>query len=196
MKKIPTIYLRDYDGPEHARRYVTREPNPLCTWVFKGYGVPHRKWNGACVMLDERGDWWARREVRQGKPTPDGYIPLGFDQVTRKFTGWQAISQSPFRDAFAEALGTSEERNEDLAPGTYELIGPKINGNPHDWIGHGLVPHTDTALDIEVPTDFDALATWLHGDHDGLYIEGIVWHHPDGRMGKIKARDFPTPEHP
>ena len=28
---------------------------------------------------------------------------------------------------------------------------------------------------------------------DGAFympIEGIVWHHPDGRMAKIKARDF------
>ena len=24
-------------------------------------------------------------------------------------------------------------------------------------------------------------------------IEGIVWHHPDGRMVKIKARDFGLP---
>ena len=23
-----------------------------------------------------------------------------------------------------------------------------------------------------------------------LDIEGIVWHHPDGRMAKIKRRDF------
>jgi hypothetical protein len=29
----------------------------------------------------------------------------------------------------------------------------------------------------------------LAGAADG--IEGIVWHHDDGRMAKIKARDFP-----
>ncbi len=31
------------------------------------------------------------------------------------------------------------------------------------------------------------LADWGHG------WEGIVWHHPDGRMAKLKARDLPTP---
>jgi hypothetical protein len=36
------------------------------------------------------------------------------------------------------------------------------------------------------PRDFDGLRTWLAGKD----IEGIVWHHPDGRMAKIKLRDF------
>ena len=38
----------------------------------------------------------------------------------------------------------------------------------------------------DCPTDFDGLKLYLeHRD-----IEGIVWHHPDGRMVKIKKRDF------
>lgn len=35
MRKIPTIFLRD---PEDMK-YVTREPNPACQWVFNGEGV-------------------------------------------------------------------------------------------------------------------------------------------------------------
>lgn len=38
----------------------------------------------------------------------------------------------------------------------------------------------------DVPIEFEALKTWLT-DKD---IEGIVWHHPDGRMVKIKKKDF------
>ena len=38
----------------------------------------------------------------------------------------------------------------------------------------------------DVPRTFDGLREWLH-DRD---IEGLVFHHPDGRMAKIKLRDF------
>jgi hypothetical protein len=43
---------------------------------------------------------------------------------------------------------------------------------------------------VAVPRDFDGLARYL----DGLGHEGIVWHHPDGRMAKLKVRDFPRLE--
>ena len=40
---------------------------------------------------------------------------------------------------------------------------------------------------IGATADFEGLRQWLN-DHT---FEGIVWHHPDGRMAKIKKRDFP-----
>jgi hypothetical protein len=48
------------------------------------------------------------------------------------------------------------------------------------------VPH---GLDIlkGVPVKFDELKRYFF-EHDN--IEGIVWHHPDGRMAKIKGKDF------
>ena len=36
--------------------------------------------------------------------------------------------------------------------------------------------------------DREGLAEWLTARR----YEGIVWHHPDGRMAKLKRRDFPT----
>ncbi|MFC5181831.1 hypothetical protein [Actinomadura harenae] len=40
-----------------------------------------------------------------------------------------------------------------------------------------------------VPLDYDGLAAWLHAHP----YEGIVWHHPDGRLAKLKRRDMPQP---
>jgi hypothetical protein len=64
---------------------------------------------------------------------------------------------------------------------------------------HLLIKHAH-ALDIDVPElTFDGIrATVLAlAKTDGC--EGIVWHHEDGRMVKIKARDFgpmtATPEY-
>jgi hypothetical protein len=70
VRKIPTLFLRDWDGDP---KYVTREPNPECAWVFDGEGEPTVKWDGTCVMLDEEGKWWARREVKLGREIPFGF---------------------------------------------------------------------------------------------------------------------------
>ncbi|MCP9964512.1 hypothetical protein [Actinomadura madurae] len=39
------------------------------------------------------------------------------------------------------------------------------------------------------PLDYDGLAAWLRAHP----YEGIVWHAPDGRMAKLKRRDFRRP---
>lgn len=177
MKKIPTVYVRDAND----RRHVTSEVNPGCEWVFAGEGVATRKYDGTCVMLDEDGDWWARREVKPGKAAPDGFVLAQHDEVTGKTVGWEPMVQSSFAKFHDEALGNPYERR---AVGTYELIGPKINGNPEHAVGHELVPHDDADI-LFPPLEHEQLKAFLL---DQPY-EGIVWHHPDGRMAKLKRRD-------
>jgi len=72
--------------------------------------------------------------------------------------------------------------------GTYELIGPKINGNAEHCSGHTLMCHGNIRYE-NAPRTFEALKAWLAE----IQIEGLVWHHLDGRMVKIKARDFGLP---
>jgi len=69
--------------------------------------------------------------------------------------------------------------------GTYELCGPKVQKNPERYSCHVLVRHGKEVLE-DAPRTFDALRAYLAGRD----IEGIVWHHPDGRMVKIKGKDF------
>lgn len=185
MRKIPTLFVRDWDG---NRRFVLDEVAPGCEWVAKGEGTPTRKYDGTCVMLDSAGRWWARREVKPGKGRPDGFVMLETDEETGKMVGWEPVEQSAFARWHADALP------EGLRPGTYELLGPKVNGNPDDFPGHVLMPHGWAPLSVRedvatAPRDFDGLRLWLHARP----YEGIVWHHPDGRMVKIKKRDFRAP---
>ena len=182
MRKIPTLFVRDWDGD---RRYVLPEVTPGCEWVIEGEGTPTRKYDGTCVMFDGTA-WWSRREVKAGKPAPAGFVPIGTDDETGKTVGWEPLAQSSFARWHAEAAGGRANWDQ----GTYELIGPKVNGNPEDAPSHMLIQHDDAQI-LNAPRDFDALAAWLHDDH--APYEGIVWHHEDGRMAKIKTRDFRIP---
>ncbi|GGN33636.1 hypothetical protein FHR83_001594 [Actinoplanes campanulatus] len=177
MQKIPTLFQRD---PQDRKR-VLPEANPVCQWVLDGEGIATRKYDGTCVLLDADGTWWARREVRPSRTRPPGYRPVMTDEVTGKTVGWEPIAQSAYARYHAEAA-TSFSGD----PGTYELIGEKINGNPEGVRGHALVAHAK-ADRLDVPRDLDGLRTWLLAHPK---FEGIVWHHPDGRRAKIKYRDF------
>ncbi|MFI1767483.1 DUF5565 family protein [Streptomyces sp. NPDC020800] len=190
MRKIPTVFLRDPDD----RRRVLPEVTPGCEWVFAGEGRPTRKLDGTCVMLDEHREWWARREVKAGKNPPPGYRPISTDPATGKTVGWEPVEQSPFASFHAEAIAAAEDCEDPWTPwplGTYELIGPKINGNPERYDRHWLVAHATTeSLHVDALT-FEGIRNSVLRWHRLDHIEGVVWHHPDGRMAKIKARDFP-----
>lgn len=179
MNKIPSVYLRDFGGDP---RFVLPDPNPDAAWVHAGEGVATRKYDGTCVMFD--GDaWWARREVKAGKPTPANFRPVETDDNTGKIMGWVPMDESGFQKFHAEALATGHSR--EYLPGTYELCGPKVNGNPEGFECHTLVRHAGAEV-LDAPRDFAGLGPWLHA----RAFEGIVWHHPDGRMAKIKSKDF------
>jgi hypothetical protein len=191
MRKIPTIFLRDF---ANNPKYVTEEPNPECAWVFAGEGVATRKYDGTCVMLDGAG-WWARREVKPGKPEPYDYWEIESDPITGKKVGWEPIEQSPFAEYHYEALRYQNSTGVSGWPkGTYELVGPKINGNPEHAAQHQLWAHAAAeVIGYEYPIEltYDGILAVL-ATHRRIGAEGIVWHHPDGRMAKIKCRDFPA----
>jgi hypothetical protein len=184
MKKIPTLYARDFS---HDPRYVTRDVTPGCEWVLKGEGTPTRKYDGTCVMFDGE-KWWARREVKPGKLPPPGFVEVEYDEETGKTIGWEPGEQSPFAKWLAQADAALVIGARPLHGSTYELVGPKVNGNPEGYSEHHLIEHAEADRLPDAPRDFDGLAAWLHAHK----YEGIVWHHPDGRMAKIKKRDFPA----
>lgn len=176
MKKIPTVFLRDFDGDPSR---VLPEPHPDCAWVHAGEGVATRKHDGTCCRFDgER--WWRRREVRAGRAVPEGFEAADHDAKTGKLVGWVPVG--PEDRWHLEAIAAAH----DPAPGTYELIGPKVQGNPEGAAAHRMVAHAEAEVLADAPRGFEALGAFLAA-FDG---EGLVFHHPDGRMAKIKRRDF------
>lgn len=176
MKKIPTIFERDWDGD---RSRVLDKPAPGCEWVFAGEGRATRKYDGTGCMLRD-GRLYKRHEVRVGKQTPERFEAVERDEETGNVVGWVPIGDGPEDRWHREALGAYSE----FPDGTYELCGPKVQRNPEGLGRHELVPHG--AMLVLAPRSFQGLREFF----ETAEIEGVVWHHPDGRMAKIKARDF------
>jgi len=182
MKKIPTLFQRD---PSNRSRVIDIV-NPVCQWVLSGEGWPTRKLDGTCCMIAD-GILWKRRELKKGVFAPEGFRLSDHDERTGKTVGWLPVGDGPedalHREAFA-ALPLQR-------PGTYELIGPKVQGNPEGCASHTLVAHDSSWLLFlnpeETPRTFSGLQTWFAAGPD---IEGVVWRCDDGRMAKIKLRDF------
>ena len=183
MKKIPTIFKRNAENMSE----LTRESHEDCAWVFAGEGVATRKYDGSCCLI-EGNVLYKRRELRKGQEHPFNFTQVSYDEVTGKTVGWMPVNLDAAEDkwhaeAFADRSDCSTFPWED---GTYELIGPKVQGNLEGLSHHFLMRHDDAQTYATAPRTFDALKDWLTRQD----IEGLVFHHPDGRRAKIKKKDF------
>lgn len=190
MQKIPTVFTRDYST---VRRYVTDQVAPGCEWVFTDRGVRGtRKYDGVCVQFDGE-KWWTRHIVKPGKSTPDNFSVIEHDDTTGNTVGWIPAEQSGYakyiRKAIDEAEGDIEEPGT-WPVGTYELVGPKVNGNPERYEHHWLLLHSTAEICMRGTITVDDVREMVLMLKRKENQEGIVFHHPDGRMAKIKARDF------
>jgi hypothetical protein len=177
MQKTPSLFKRDYEGT----RQVYNEIVEGCEWVINGEGAATVKIDGTCCMVKDNV-LYKRYDAKQGKTPPDGFIASQEpDEKTGHWPGWMQVTDNAADKWHVEAWHNAHDS---LPDGTYELIGPKVQGNPHGQSAHSLVRHG--ATQIEAPRDFDGLKSWFENN----VIEGIVWHHPDGRMCKIKRKDF------
>lgn len=186
MRKMPTLFVRDFT--KHAA--IARDEVTLgCEWVLAGEGVATRKLDGTCCRIVTGpgcAQLFKRYDAKHGKTPPVDFEPAqeAPDPVTGHWPGWVPITPS---DRYHhEAFKRSDL---DVRDGTYELCGPRVNGNPEQLSEHRLIRHGSVLLASAYPLSFDGLRAYL----DANVIEGIVWHHPDGRMAKLKRSDFGFP---
>jgi hypothetical protein len=183
MKKIPTLFERDWKGDKSR---VTSEVNPTALWVFSEPCRATRKFDGTAVML--RNDiLYCRFDAKNGKTPPANFEPAQPepDEETKHWPGWVPAGNDPQYQWQQKAFEFSKEHALLDGDGTYEAVGPHFQGNPEHYAVDCLVKHGAEELP-DAPKYFNELAEWFKGRD----IEGIVWHHADGRMAKIKAKDF------
>ena len=185
MKKIPTIFKRGDDFK------VINEITPGCEWVFNGEGVATEKLDGTNVQITIENGQATKLEKRRN-PTKeekahgenDGTYVLVTDDPSDKY----------IRDAISNTDFTSWPNGVHSA----EAIGPKIQGNALGLEKHVLVRHSDAPIysgvrmEVDI-NNFEYLKTIIKLPslfNPMVEIEGFVFHHHDGRMAKIKVKDF------
>ncbi len=185
MQKIITLFQRNYE----TDRLVRDEVTPGAEWVSAGEGIATRKWDGACCMV-RQGRLYKRLELKAGRNPPGSFEPMQEpDPVTGATPGWVPVDDGP-EDKWFRKAASSTPFPED---GTYEAVGPHFGGgnhnkNPEGRLTDTLERHGNVRWELGVPRDFIGLKLWF--TDTASPVEGIVWHHPDGRMVKIKRRDF------
>lgn len=194
MKKIITLFKRDYAG----HREVYDEVVPGAEWVLDGEGMATLKYDGTCCMMlegvlykryDRKFNKATKRAIKLGyvvqesdfKPAPNEWVQAQeHDLITGHWPGWLRVGNGPEDIWHREAFDGNDP------DGTYELCGPKIQGNPEGLFQHVLIPHGEVLFPL-MPRTFKGIRQWLIKNQR---IEGVVWHHEDGRMVKIKRKDF------
>lgn len=187
MKKVLSLFKRDYEGTRQAYDYVVKG----CEWVIAGEGVATLKLDGTSCLVQD-GVLYKRYDAKKGKTPPAGWLPCedAPNEHTGHWPGWLPVSDKPEDRWHREAF--QNDRGHPYADGTYELLGPKIQGNPYGYVEHFLAPHGQVRLH-GVPRDFEGLKKYF-ANHE---IEGIVWwrdpSNSDCDKCKVKRKDFGLP---
>jgi len=183
MKKIETIFDRGDDFK------VIPKVRAGCEWVFRGEGIPTEKLDGTNVRLTVAAYKVVHIEKRRN-PTKEEKaqgIEPGYVDASRNDPSDKHIFRA------ADNTDVSEWTN-----GLYECeaVGPKIQGNPLELPTPRCYAFKfDPVILADMPRNFDAIKEYIRVLESryspGHLAEGIVFHHPDGRMAKIKRKDFP-----
>lgn len=91
MKKIPTMFERDWNGD---RSRVLNVPHPDCGWVFDGEGVATQKLDGTCCAVRD-GRLYKRAEYKRTAEMPTDFEPVDHDEETGKTVGWRPVGPGP-----------------------------------------------------------------------------------------------------
>ena len=189
MKKIISLFARNYDGD----RLVRDEIVPGAEWVVNGEGFATEKVDGtSCLVRD--GVLYKRYDAKHGKaPPPNFEAAQEPDPVTGHWPGWIPVEWEPSSLYHLEEWCYHKHQAlHEMPDWTYELIGPRVQGNPYRLAHHVLERHGIRYLmkDATPPRDFESLREWFIEN----VIEGIVWWRditdPDSEKVKIKRRDF------
>ncbi len=183
MQKIISLFKRDYE----KTRQIYDEVVEGAEWVVNGEGIATEKLDGTACLI-RNGKLYKRFDCKKGRTPPPNFEPAQEpDPVTGHWPGWLPVSEDDPQDKWhLIARAAIIEAPHKYPDGTYELIGPKVQGNKYRLDSHIFRLHGDVTLE-DAPRDFDGLKRYFEANPQ---YEGIVWHNIDGSFVKIKRRDF------
>ena len=182
LKKIPTLFERVFDN--HRKVGIKPNVTPGMEWVLKGEGIATEKIDGSCCAI-KNGEFYKRYDAKRGKNPPAGAIPCGEpDPITGHWPHWVKVDTDD-KGAKWHLEAYQNTNGNELPDGTYEVVGPHFQNNPHGLEKDILVKHGANILE-DVPRSFEGIQEYLK-EH---YIEGIVFWKDGNPQCKIKRSDF------
>ncbi len=206
MKKIPTLFERQYENHKVVgisdkltdpsfQDILDMKPGVLMTIKYDGT---------ATAVID--GKIYKRYDAKKGKKPPAGAIPCcDPDPITGHWPHWVAIHASDPADKYILAafkagfmglititrpsITVNEDGtvSTDLKPGTFEAMGPGINGNPYNLEENCITRHGVIVFNPSVkPLTLEYLKNTLEKHH----FEGFVFWKDGEPVCKIKRTDF------
>ncbi len=186
MNKIQTIFDRDWEG----NRCVINKPIDNVVLAILPFAKATEKIDGTNVRATLRAGTCVRLEKRRN---PD---------KIQKHKGIEEpwyVDASPFESQdkhIYDALANTDLTQLPDGEWSGEAVGPDVQGNPLNLEKNIIVFFSLGQCPVyeDCPTSFEELKAWLpvqkskFGRDRG--IEGIVWHCDDGKMFKIKTKDF------
>lgn len=186
MKKIPTLFKREFEG-HNIVRVLPELSDESLQWVLDGEGIATVKWDGACCAIIN-GEFYKRYDAKNGKPIPEGAIKCQeeADPITGHLPCWVKVDpNNPSDKWFIEAENRVKYTKTQVVPfRTYEAVGKHFNGNPYNMEYDTLIPHGIN--EIEVDRTFEGIKQYL----EAVYHEGIVFWKDGEPKCKIKRSDF------
>ena len=184
MKKVPRVLNVEWEGQtaKHAGGF-----RPESEWVARGEGRATIKMDGTACLVNADG-LFARYDAKHGKTPPGDFVPAqpAPDPNTGHWPGWVPVTADKPQYKHHWAAWLAVNGAESLSHGTYELMGPHFQTNPYGLESDRFEKHgeREVASPDRTPEGLRALVE-LHQP-----CEGIVFHHPDGRMAKVCSDEF------
>lgn len=195
MKKIPTLFKREFEG-HNIVRVLPELSDESLSWVLEGYGIATVKYDGACCAIFDN-KLYIRYDAKNGKPIPENAIKCQeeADPVTGHLPCWIPYDENNkgqkwYKVAYDNFIQSAKDDGLPLPPrdGTYEAIGKHFNGNMYNLDTDVLIRHGDDVI-YACPRTFEGIRDYLKDN----FIEGIVFWKDDEPKCKIKRSDFGFP---
>ena len=186
MRKIPTIFDRNWKTDRKVNDKVAVD------FAFEE-AIATEKLDGMNIRLTLRQGTVVRVEKRRNPSKAQKRL-----HITEP---WY-LDADPFDSAdkwIFDAVKNTDFSHEPDGEWSAEALGKNIQGNPLNLENNqvfifSLPSWREKIIFHDVPHDFEGLKEFLASQNSKIGIdapiEGIVWHHPNGQMVKIKRKDF------
>ncbi len=186
MKKISTIFERNWE--------TNRKVNETLIVDFDfSNAVATEKIDGMNIRVTVRSGTVVRSEKRRN--------PSKIQKQNGIVDPWYVdIDEGASQDKWlVDAIANTDFSGVPDGEWSGEAFGKNIQGNPLNMEGNqvflfSLEDWRSRIVLKDAPVSFEEVKTYLNTKKslvgNDCLMEGIVWHHPDGRMVKIKRKDF------